>query len=103
MKCIDDQTTHELAQSSTILQCIISILEFECNKDHIQPEVIWVGDNEAMVDLDKMTNERIDDVCSKVNVQFVRRDKRLTCRQEDPNRPLVRCRALPLTEYIRLT
>lgn len=104
MKTIDDATTDQLAKSSTILQCIISILDFECAKYYFQPEVIWVGDNnEALVDISEMVNEEIQAVCKAVNVQFQRIDKEPTCRQEEHDKTLIRCRALPLSNYTRLT
>lgn len=103
MRCIDDKTVDELAKSSTILQCIVSILEFECAKYHFQPEIVWVGNNEALVSVGEMIPEEITAICEKVNVQFQRRDGANTCRREEHKQTMIRCRALPLSEYIRLT
>lgn len=103
MKVIDDQTTDELAKSSTILQCILSILEFECAKAHAQPEVIWVGHGEALVEVDKMTSLELESACMSVNKQFQRIDKKPTCKLEEYGKTLVRCQAIDLNDYVRLT
>ena len=103
MKFIDDIAKDELAKSSTILQCILSILDFECNKDYVQLEVIGVSDNVALLDLDPLSNERIMDICMKANNQFQRRDGQFTCYQQTQDKTFVKCEAKPLSEYNRLT
>jgi hypothetical protein len=103
MKCIDDHTQDDLAKSSSTLQCILSILDYECARFHFQPEVIGVSDNVATVNLDPMDDAEIMHVCIKVNRQFQRLDKKPTCAQQDHGKTFVRCEAVALTEYIRLT
>lgn len=103
MKAIDDQTMDDLAKSSTILQCILSILEFECAKAHAQPQIISVMNNQAIVEVEDMTPVELESACMKVNAQFQRIDKRPTCKLEEYGKCLVRCEARPLVDYVRLT
>ena len=103
MKFIDEYTKDDLAKSSTILQCILAILDFECNKYHFQPEIIGVQDNIAYVNLDPMTDIEIMQVCIEVNKQFQRVDKKPTSYQQDHGKTFVFCEALPLSGYNRLT
>ncbi len=100
---IDERTVDDLAKSSTILQCILSILDYECNKFHFQPEVAWVNNNQALVSLDAMNEAEIMDACNKVNKQFQRLDKKPTCWQQEHGKTFVKCEALPLSQYILLT
>lgn len=102
MKYLDETVKEDLAKSSTILQCILSILDFECNKFHIQPEVIWARANSAMVDLDGINEDEIIDICIKVNKQFARKDKRPSCYQEEHRELMVKCESVSLDEYVML-
>lgn len=103
MKFIDESTKDDLAKSSTILQCILAILDYECNKFHFQPEVVGVQDNIAYVNLDPMTDIEIMQACIEVNKQFQRIDKKPTCHQQDHGKTFVFVEARPLDEYNRLT
>lgn len=103
MKFIDDYTKDDLAKSSTILQCILAILDYECNKYHFQPEVVGVQDNIAYVNLDPMTDVEIREACMEVNKQFQRVDKKFSCYQQEHGKTFVFCEALKLSEYNRLT
>jgi hypothetical protein len=90
MKFIDEAAKDELAKSSTTLQCILSILDYECNRFHMQLEVIGVTDNVALIDLDPLGNEEIMAVCMKANQQFQRRDGQFTCYQKDYGKTFVK-------------
>ncbi len=103
MKFIDEYTKDDLAKSSTILQCILAILDYECNKYHYQPEVVGVQDNIAYLNLDPMTNAEIMEACIQVNKQFQRIDKKPTCHQQEYGKTFVFCEALSLADYNRLT
>lgn len=103
MKFIDEATKDDLAKSSTILQCILAILDYECNKYHFQPEVVGVQDNIAYVNLDPMTDAEIMEVCIQVNKQFQRIDKKPTCYQQEHGKTFVFVEALLLENYNRLT
>lgn len=103
MKCIDSATRDDLAKSSTILQCILSILEFECAKSHIQPEVIGVEENQAMVNVDPMDIDQMLRVCDAVNRQFQRLDRDYTCKITNDVDGFITCTAGKLDEYILLS
>lgn len=103
MKFIDEYTKDDLAKSSTILQCILAILDYECNKYHFQPEVVGVQDNIAYVNLDPMNEIEIMQACIEVNKQFKRLDNKYTCYQKEHGKTFVYCEALPLREYQLLT
>lgn len=103
MKFIDEYTVDDLAKSSTILQCILSILDYECGKFQLQPEVAWVNRNQALVSLDGMNDAEIMDTCLRVNKQFQRLDKKPTCYQQEHSKTFVKCEALTLKEYVLLT
>ena len=102
MKFIDERTQDDLAKSSSILQCILSILDFESNKFHFQPEIAWVNNNSALISLDGMSQVEIMETCIKVNQQFQRIDKKPTCWQHEHGKTFVKCEALPLSDYTRL-
>lgn len=103
MKFIDEHTRDDLAKSSTILQCILAILDYECNKFHFQPEIVGVQDNVALVNLDPMRDAQIMEACIKVNSQFQRKDKKFTCTHQEHGKTFVKCEALGLSDYIQLT
>jgi len=103
VKFIDDKAVDELAKSSTILQCMVHMLDFECNKFHFQPELIGAENNIAMVNCDPMTDKEIMDVCSKINSQFKRKDGRLSCVLKEMSKTFVVCEAGALSEYNQLT
>lgn len=103
MRFIDEASRDDLAKSSTILQCILSILDFECNKFHFQPEIVGVQDNIALVNLDPMSDAEIMEACKKVNSQFQRIDKKFTCVHQEHGKTFVKCEAGLLGDYHRLT
>jgi hypothetical protein len=102
VKFIDDSTRDDLAKSSTILQCILASLDFECNKFHIQPEVIGVDSNEAMVSVDPMSFEQMIQVCNTVSGQFKRHDNAFTCKITNEVDGFVSCFATGLEDYKQL-
>lgn len=102
MKFIDEHTRDDLAKSSTILQCVLAILDFECNKSHVQPELIGVEDNKAMVAVD-LEIEHLTEICQAVNKQFRRRDNKYTCVVSNEVDGFIECEAVPLSEYELLT
>lgn len=102
MKFIDDYTKDDLAKSSTILQCILAILDYECNKFHFQPEVVGVQNNIAYINLDPMTDVEIMEACIQVNKQFQRLDKKSTCYQQEHGKTFVFVEARHLSDYNRL-
>ena len=103
MKFIDDFARDDLAKSSTILQCILSIMDYECHRYDLQPEVIWVQDDGALISLDGMRDDEIMDICIKVNKQFQRKDKKHTCYQQEHRKTFVKCDAVKLDQYVMLT
>ncbi len=102
MVFIDDATRDDLAKSSTILQCILSMLEFECARDHVQLECIGVEKDVALVSADPLKLERMTEVCMQVNKHFKRRDKKPSCYVSKDDRSLIFCEALELKEYEQL-
>mgnify|MGYP003330940583 CR=1 FL=1 len=102
MKFIDEATKDDLAKSSTILQCILASLDFECGKYMIQPEVIGVEGNEAMVNVDALEFEQMVEVCNKVNTQFKRKDTKFTCIITNEVDGFISCIASELKDYIQL-
>ena len=103
MKFIDEYAVADLAKASSTLQCILSILEFECTKYLIQVEVIWVNGQNVLVSLDGLTETEVQDVCLKVNKQFRRKDGKFTCWQKEHRKTYVECEALPISDYTMLT
>lgn len=102
MKFIDDATRDDLAKSSTILQCILAILDFECHRYSCQPEVIGVEKDEAMVNVEALRFEEMIEVCNSVNKQFTRKDKASTCFITNDVDGFISCRAGLLDEYDQL-
>ena len=103
MKCVDEHTREDLAKSSTILQCILAILDFECNKSHCQPEVVGVENDEALVCVDPLNFDQMIRVCEAVNKQFQRVDGKYTCQIENEVDGFILCHATPLKDYIQLS
>ncbi len=103
MKFIDDKAVDELAKSSTILQCMVQMLDFECNKYHFQPELIGADKDVAMINCDPMTAAEIMAACQKVNSHFKRKDGKLSCVLEEMSKTFVTCKAGALEDYSQLT
>lgn len=103
MKFVDDGVKDELAKSSTVLQCILAILDYECNKYYAQPEVIDVEQNSAVISIEKMHLDQLIQVCGLVNSQFKRRDKKPTCAHIDAEDSIIYCEAVMLDQYDQLT
>ncbi len=102
MKFVDDAAVDELAKSSTILQCMVHMLDFECAKFHVQAELIMAEDGKALINCDPMDQQQIMSACEKVNRSFVRKDKNLSCVLNEMNRTMVTCRAGKLEDYNQL-
>jgi hypothetical protein len=102
LKFIDEGARDDLAKSSTILQCILAILDFECNKSHTQPEIVGVDRDIAMVAVD-LDMERMLEICEIVNKQFKRKDHKFTCIVSNEIEGFIECEALPLDQYEFLT
>ena len=102
MLFLDDGIKSDLAKSSTILQCVLAILDFECSKFHCQPEVIDVENNLAMVNLGGLNMIRAVHALSAVNRQFIRADGQPTCAHVDIEDSIVFCEALSLDKYSQL-
>lgn len=103
MLFLDDGVKSDLAKASTVLQCILAILDYEANKFHYQPEVIDVENNIALVNIDKMSYEQTLEVCRLVNLQFKRLDNAPTCAHVDIEDSIIFCEGLPLDQYSQLT
>lgn len=99
MKFIDEATKDDLAKSSTILQCILASLDFECNKFLCQPEIIGVEGEEAMVNVDSLEFEQMVEVCNRINSQFKRNDDKFTCIITNDVDGFISCIASPLKTY----
>jgi len=103
MKFIDEATRDDLAKSSTILQCVLAIVDFECNKSHVQPEVIGVEDNEAMISVDPLDFDQMLRVCESVNKQFQRIDNQYTCQIANEVDGFLSCFVTELKDYKQLS
>ena len=103
MKFIDEATRDDLAKSSTLLQCVLSIVDFECSKSHFQAELIGVEDNEAMLNVDALPLERVIEICTTVNKQFMRKDGELTCLPTRDTEGFISCFATVPSDYVQLT
>ena len=101
MKFIDEYTRDDLAKSSTILQCVLAMLDFECNKSHTQPEVIGVENNVAMVAVE-LDMEMLTEICMTVNKQFRRKDNKYTCKVSNEVDGFIECEVVGLDQYERL-
>lgn len=99
MLFVSDSVKEELSKSSTILQCALSILDFECNRYHHQPQIFEVEGECAMIDMDKMNHIQIMEVCMAVNRQFKRSDNKPTCYHLDTDDTIVICETAELSEY----
>lgn len=99
MRFVSDESLDELAKSSTILQCIVNQLDFECSQYHVQPEFIAAQSGKAIVCCDPLTPDQIMMICERVNKQYVRKDKRLTCVLNEINKTFVTCEAGILADY----
>lgn len=103
MTFIDEATRNDLAKSSTLLQCILAILDFECHKYSCYPEVIGVEENEAMVNVEALRFEEMVEVCNSVNRQFQRKDKASTCYITNDVDGFITCKSAVLSAYCQLT
>jgi len=99
MKFISDQALDELAKSSTILQCIVNQLDFECSQYHAQPELISAEDEKAIIDCDPLTDDQLMMICERVNGRFIRKDKKFSCVLSEMNNSFVTCEAGILSDY----
>jgi hypothetical protein len=102
VKFIDETSQHDLAQSSTILQCMVHMVDFECNKFHIQAELVGAENGTALIDCDPLTHDQIIDVCNKVNKHFVRKDGSFSCKPKENFKTFVVCEATGLEGYSQL-
>lgn len=103
MKFIDDAAVENLAKSSTILQCMVQLLDFECSKYHIQAELIDAENGTALINCDPMKPEQILEVCKKVSSQFKRKDGKFSCLPKETNEIFVVCSAGKLEDYCQVT
>jgi len=99
VKFVSDQALDELAKSSTILQCMVNQLDFECNQYHVQPEFISAEDDQAIICCDPLTPDQIMMICERVNKQYIRIDKKLSCVLNEINNTIVYCKASKLSDY----
>ena len=99
---VNDAAMSELAKSSTILQCIVHQLDFECSKFHIQAELIEVSNGVAFINCDPMTQAQIIGACMTVNNRFKRKDKKLSCKLQELTDSFVTCEAGLLSDYSQL-
>lgn len=102
MLFLDDTIKNDLSQSSTILQCMLALLDHEAGKFHKQPEVIDVENNIAMINMDKMHTDQILAVCEYVNSHFSRADKKPSCYHLQIDDTIVVCESVDLSQYNRL-
>jgi hypothetical protein len=102
MKFIDDAAVDSLAKSSTILQCMVQLLDFECSKYHVQAELIDAENNTALINCDPMTPQQILEVCKKVSSQFKRKDGKFSCLPKENNEIFVVCEAGKLEDYCQV-
>jgi hypothetical protein len=99
VRFVSEESLDELAKSSTILQCIVNQLDFECNQYHVQPEFLAASDGKAVICCDPLTPDQIMMICERVNKQYVRKDKRLSCVLNEINKTIVTCEAGKLSDY----
>lgn len=99
MLFVSDQARDELAKSTTILQMMIHMLDFECNKHGVQPELIGCRSGIAMISVDPMGVSAIIGACEKVNQHFKRTDGKFSCSIQDTDARLVECFATGLADY----
>ena len=99
MKFVSDEALDELAKSSTILQCMVNQLDFECNQYHVQPEFIGAEYGKAIICCDPLTPDQIMMICERVNKQYTRIDKKLSCVLNEMNKTIVTCEAGKLSDY----
>jgi len=103
VKFIDDAAVENLAKSSTILQCMVQLLDFECSKYHVQAELIDAEAGVALINCDPMSADQIMEVCKKVSSQFKRKDGTFSCVPKENNEIFVVCKAAKLEEYCQVT
>jgi hypothetical protein len=103
MKFIDAQAVDELAKSPTILQMIVHSLDWECGLYQIQPELVGVNGNQALINCDPLRFEEINAVCERVNKLYKRRDRTITCHLQESSKTFVVCEAGALEVYSQVT
>ena len=96
---VDEEARHELATSTTILQMMLAVLDFECNKHSVQPELIGCSNGIAIISVDPMGVSAIVGACELVNKQFKRKDGKYSCSIQDTSDRLVECFATKLEDY----
>lgn len=102
MLFLDDSIKNDLSKSSTILQCIVALLDHESNKFYGQPEVIDVENNTAMINMDKMDTDQVLAICEKVNSHFSRADKKPSCYHLEIDDSIIICESVELNQYNQL-
>lgn len=103
MLFLDDESRHMFHQSSTLLQIICQMLEFECAKHSAQVELIACESGLAIMGVQQITFDQLTDACQTVNKQFQRVDKTFTCKISERRMGIVECYASDLADYKELT
>ena len=91
MLYLDEETRLEFHKSSTLLQIICQMVDFECAKFTEQIEVIAIDDSTALLQALNMGEVQMREVCMTVNKQFKRRDREYTCRVGDSQLHYIKC------------
>jgi hypothetical protein len=99
VRFVSDAALDELAKSSTILQCMVNQLDFECNQYHVQPEFLCADRDVATICCDPLTPDQIMMICERVNKQYTRIDQKLSCVLHEMNKTIVTCHAGKLSDY----
>jgi hypothetical protein len=103
MLYLDEDTRHSFHQAGTLLQIMVSILEFECAKFHGQLECIGCEEQTALIAVEGVSFNLLSQMCELVNKQFKRKDGAYSCKISEQRQGLVICKASDLKEYIELT
>lgn len=91
MTYLDDETRDMFHRVSTLLQIVVSILEYEVAKFHVQLHLIGAEIDIALLAAEGMRDQDMFAVCDKINQQFKRTDKKLTCVVHDTTLKLFKC------------
>ncbi len=79
MTFLDEEVRDAFHKISTLMQIVVSILEFECAKFHGQLELIGCEEDVSLLACPDMRTTDMFTVCDKINSQFKRYDKKFTC------------------------
>jgi len=84
MKFTDEESREQFHSAPTLLQLVCQMFENEAFLFHVEPELIEVQGDVAVLGLPDLSEDVCNEIELKINQQFLRKDSELTCTLVDP-------------------